>query len=253
MDKKTSWREQADWYDDLIEKQEDNYQKTLILPNLLRLLAPSPGESVLDLASGQGFFSRELAKLGVKVLGVDASPELIKIARERDPKIKYILGNAFKLDFSADKSFDKAIAILAIQNIEKANETFKEVFRVLKPGGKFYMVLNHPAFRIPKKTSWVFDDEHNAQYRRVDAYLSESTEKIYMHPGDRPEEFTLSFHRPLQFYFKGMTNAGFLISRIEEWSSNKKSQPGKRSEAENVARKEIPLFIMIEAVKSLLK
>jgi hypothetical protein len=42
---------------------------------------------------------------------------------------------------------------------------------------------------------------------------------------------------------------GFAVSRLEEWNSNRKSQPGPRSKAEDKARKEIPLFMFMEAIK----
>ena len=67
-----------------------------------------------------------------------------------------------------------------------------------------------------------------------------------MHPGDNPKEVTTSFHRPLQFYSKSLFKNGFCITRIEEWNSFKKSEPGPRAQAEDKARKEIPLFLFIE-------
>jgi len=69
-----------------------------------------------------------------------------------------------------------------------------------------------------------------------------------MHPSDESSEYTLTFHRPLQFYFKLLAKAGFAVTRLEEWISHKQSQQGKRAAAENLARKEIPLFLFIEAV-----
>ena len=62
---------------------------------------------------------------------------------------------------------------------------------------------------------------------------------------------TVSFHRPLQVYIKALTKAGFVVSRLEEWISHKKSGSGPRQAAEDTARKEIPLFLCIEARKKL--
>ena len=87
------------------------------------------------------------------------------------------------------------------------------------------------------------------QYRRVERYLSELHIPIQMHPGADPREKTLSFHRPLQSYAKALASAGFAIARIEEWNSHKKSQPGPHAKAEDLARKEIPLFLLLEAKK----
>ena len=68
-----------------------------------------------------------------------------------------------------------------------------------------------------------------------------------MHPGQAKKSFTVSFHRPLQVYTKVLGKHGFAITRIEEWISHRISQKGPRSEAEDVARKEIPLFMYCEA------
>ena len=86
MKPKTAWGKVADWYNDLLEKEAGSYQKTLILPNLLRLLAIKKNETILDLGCGQGFFSREFAKANAKVIGVDIAPELIAIAKKNSAK-----------------------------------------------------------------------------------------------------------------------------------------------------------------------
>lgn len=261
--KETSWENSAVWYDNLLEESEGTYQKDLILPNLMRLLDLKKGERVLDLACGQGFFSREFLKTGAEVFGVDLSKSLIEIAKERSPKeIQYTVSSASDLKFMGDRTIDAVALVLAIQNINNPAEVFAEIFRVLKIGGRFVVVINHPAFRIPKKTAWGFDDEKKIQYRRVDEYISESRSEIVMNPGlgrtNLSDKFvfdttssvsTISFHRPLQFYFKAFRKAGFLVSRLEEWVSSKKSEPGPRADAENRARKEFPMFMAIEVKK----
>lgn len=259
---KTSWGKVANWYNNLIEKDEDSYQRRLILPNLIRLLEVKSGEVIVDLACGQGFFAREFSKRGAKVIGVDVSQELIYLAKKHNsnltmkqfnnrisPAIEYYVASADNLSFLKNESVDKITIILALQNIENANEVIKEVARILKPKGKLFVVLNHPAFRIPKESSWGWDESKKVQYRRLDSYLSESKESIRMHPGDNPHEQTISFHRPLQFYFKTLSKNSLLVSRVEEWNSHKTSEPGHKKEAEDNARREFPLFLFLEAVK----
>lgn len=238
----------ANWYDNLIEKDDNSYQKKLILPNLLRLVEAKKGEIIVDLACGQGFFAREFARLGAKVIGIDISPELISLAK-RDESVEYHVSEAHRLDFLQNETVDKVLIILSLQNIENAHEVIREVSRVLKPKGKLFLVLNHPAFRMPKKSSWGWDDKLKVQYRRLDSYLSESKEAIQMHPGDKPRENTVSFHRPFQFYFKALNKNGFLVSKLEEWSSHKTSEIGPKKAAEDKARHEFPLFLFLEAVK----
>ena len=246
----TSWNKVAGWYDDMLEGSEGTYQGDLILPNVLRLLAIKKGETLLDLGCGQGFFSREFFKAGAVVSGIDLSPKLIALAKEKSPKeIKFGVSSADSLGFLPDTSFDITVCILAIQNMKHVASVLEESFRLLKKGGRMLIVMNHPTFRIPKSTSWGFDEVRKIQYRRVDSYISEAETGIAMHPGDLPEASTISFHHPLQFYFKALRKAGFFVSRLEEWNSQKKSQPGPRADAENRGRKEFPLFLALEAVK----
>lgn len=246
---KTSWGKVAGWYDKLL-KEEGTYQKEIILPNLTRLLDAKKSETILDLACGQGFFSREFRKSGARVIGADVSKELIAIARKNSLKdVRFEVASADNLDFLSAASVNKVTIVMAIQNIENVSGVFKECRRVLKPDGKLFLVMNHPAFRVPKASGWGYDEKNKIQYRRIDAYLSESKIKIQTHPGGKPSDYTISFHRPLQFYFKLLGKNGFRAARLEEWNSTRKSQPGPRAAAEDKARKEIPLFLFIEAVK----
>lgn len=253
----TSWGGVSDWYDELLKTDGDSYQAQVILPNLLRLLDLKAGIRVLDLACGQGFFSKAFAEAGARVIGADISPELIEKAKKNAPKAEFAVSSADSLDFP-DKSFDIITINLAIQNIENVKGVFSESFRLLRPTGRLFIVMNHPAFRIPKKSSWNFDENAKKQYRRIDSYLSESKEKIDMNPGGadnidgggtNTKKFTVSFHRPLQFYFKLLNNAGFSITRLEEWISDKKSQAGPRQKEEDRIRKEFPMFLFLEAKK----
>lgn len=247
---KTSWGNVAGWYDTVVN-DKDSYQVNVILPNILRILAPEKGKRFLDLACGQGFFTHALAAKGAHITGVDISPELIDIARKyAGHNEEFYISPSDDLSKFKTKSFHAVLCVLAIQNIERMTLTFKEVSRVVEDKGKFILVLNHPTFRIPGKTSWDFDQKKNVQYRRVDEYLSESRAAIDMNPGStEKKETTYSFHRSLQTYSKTLANAGFAISRIEEWVSHKESEKGPRKIAEDRSRNEIPLFMCIECVK----
>lgn len=262
----TSWGNVAGWYDSLLENSPDSFQAKVILPNLLRIVDPKPGMRVLDIACGQGYFSRAFAKNGAEVTGCDISTELIEIAKKNSPqnilyftvpadKISEKLGDAEKKD---TEKFDVATIILAIQNIEDMRATFIESAKFLKSGGRLIFVLNHPAFRIPQGSSWQWDAVAQKQYRRVDTYMSDAKIKIDMAPGSAAgakgkassaQNVTVSFHRPLQSYFKALNSAGLAVTRLEEWISHKQSQEGPHAKEEDRTRKEIPLFLCIEARK----
>lgn len=246
MKKDTSWGKVSNWYDEYLEK-DNTFQSRVILPNLLRLLNIKKGTNVLDLACGQGYFSEAFIRAGASVIGVDISPELISVAKEKVKGAQFFASPAHKLLFIKTESVDEVVIILAIQNIENISEVFREVKRVLKPQGKFFLVLNHPAFRIPGASAWGFDEAENIQYRRIDSYMTESKHEIDMHPGSKgKKEITVSFHRPLQVYFKTLANAGFAVTRLEEWNSHRESEPGLRKKSEDKARKEFPMFLYLE-------
>src|SRR5438477_13204952 len=76
--------------DDWVRHADTNdYRNDLLMPLMLELLADVRGSSILDLGCGEGGYSRELARRGAKVVGVDGSSRLIARARERAPDIEY--------------------------------------------------------------------------------------------------------------------------------------------------------------------
>jgi ubiquinone/menaquinone biosynthesis C-methylase UbiE len=185
------------------------------------------------------------------VTGVDGALELIESARQRGPgSIHYHVADARNLDFLSESQFDAAACVLAIQNINPLQPVCEGVARALKVGGRFVIVMMHPCFRGPKETSWGWDESAKVQYRRVDRYLLPRKSPIVARPGADPGTYTWTFHKPIESYVKSLRNAGLLIDGIEEWPSHKVSTSGPRAHAENVARKEIPMFLVIRALKT---
>lgn len=254
--KDTSWGGVAEWYDELVEGSPDSFQAKVILPNLLRIVDPKPGMTVVDVACGQGYFSRAFAEKGADVVGTDISKELIEAAKKHPVvgEIAFDVAASDKLEFISYDVADVVTIILALQNIEKLSETIVEAARILKTDGRLVFVLNHPSFRIPKRSSWEWEKKAagEVQYRRLDAYMSDIGSEIDMTPGEKDmqkKKITLSFHRPLQTYFKALSKSGFAVTRLEEWISHRTSKPGPRSSEEDRMRKEIPMFVCIEARK----
>ncbi len=247
----TSWNKVASWYDELLTTDADSYQSKVITPNLLRILDIQKGEEIYDLACGQGYFANLFAKSGAHVVASDLSKRLVETATKNSPKsIRFHVTHAHKAPFLKNSSIDTVVIVLAIQNIENVSEVLAECARVLKKNGRIVLVLNHPSFRVPQGSDWYFAND--TQYRIVGKYLSESKVSIDMTPGEKnPKKKikTISFHRSLQYYMKLFSKNGFAITRLEEWISHKKSQNGPRQKAEDIARKEIPLFMCIEIKK----
>jgi ubiquinone/menaquinone biosynthesis C-methylase UbiE len=247
----TDWGDVAGWYDELVGEEGSEFQRNVIFPGVLRLLDLKEGESALDVACGQGVLCRLLQQRGAKVTGVDAALELVQIARQRsDVSIHYYVGDARDLNFLPVGRFSAATCILAIQNIDRIQPVFAGIARALMPMGRLVMVMMHPCFRGPKFTSWGWDEEGKVEYRRVDRYLLPRKEPIVTHPGKKTGQYTWTFHRPIEAYVKAMRAAGMMVDAMEEWPSHKSSNPGPRAGAENLARKEIPMFMAMRVVKA---
>lgn len=271
----TSWEPVAGWYDALVGQQRSDHHERVVIPGVVRLLGDAASGSVLDIGCGQGVLAHELATHGGRVVGVDASESLIEAARARQtPACRFVVGDARTLD-SLDLSlpgepdgvsnaeqdgtspaFDAAAAVLSLMNIDPLAPVLAGCASVLKAGAPLVMVVIHPAFRAPKQTSWgwaIDRQGRETQYRRVDAYLSTQRMPITMNPGavargDKPV-LTHTFHRPLSVYAQQLRDAGFVIDAIEEWASQRTSEPGLRANEENRARREIPLFLAIRALR----
>jgi ubiquinone/menaquinone biosynthesis C-methylase UbiE len=245
----TSWDQVSGWYDQLVGEKGSDYHRNVIIPGAVAMLAPQKGEKILDVACGQGVFSRKLAELGAEVTGVDSAKNLILAAQKRSPAIKYFTADAANMKMFSDRSFDAVSCIMAIMNIDPLEPAIREMARVLKPNGRLLLILNHPCFRIPRQSGWGIDEQRKLQYRRIDSYLSEMRIPIRMHPGYAPGIQTWTFHRPLSVYFNALAKSGISVGQLEEWVSHRASLPGTAKRMEDRARNEIPLFLAIRGNK----
>lgn len=259
-ERETSWQAVAGWYDELLSDRGNDHYEQVIGPGTMRLLAPTRGMRVLDVACGQGMLARRLSTVGCSTTGIDAAPGLIEAARKRaegDPSQTFVVGDARaiwnSLPEDAAGSFDAAACIMALSNIDSLEPVLDGVARALRPGGVFVFVITHPAFRAIGQTSWGWDDKAVKQYRRVEGYLSPASREVDMQPGraahGKKSSRTITFHRPLQTYIAGLSKAGLLVERLEEWPSLRASTSGPRAAEENRIRREIPLFLGVRAIK----
>ncbi len=249
MSKDTSWQQAGKWYDQIVSKEGHYYHQEVIFPALKKWLKLKERDALLDLGCGQGVLARHLPK-GVAYCGLDLAPALIEKAKAHSPAHQFLVRDVtqpLKLD---KKEFTHAIFILSLQNIEKPEKALKEACQYLRQGGKLTLVLNHPCFRIPRQSHWEIDPNKKLQSRKIDRYMSPMEIPITMNPGDkRQPQVTYSYHFPLSTICGFLHAAGLVISRLDEWCSDKESS-GKWAKMENRARKEFPLFLAIESMKA---
>lgn len=101
--------------------------------DVVKLLAPQPGERILDLGCGDGVLTERLVQLGADVLGVDASEDMVNAARQRGITARVVDGHQLPFDHEFDAVFSNA----ALHWMLDPQAVLAGVKRALKPGGRF--------------------------------------------------------------------------------------------------------------------
>jgi trans-aconitate methyltransferase len=103
--------------------------------DVVELLAPKPGERVLDLGCGAGQLAGAIASRGATVIGIDRSPEMVAQARANFPAMRFEEGDAraFALDEPVDAVFSNAV----LHWVKPAGAAVERVWHALRPGGRF--------------------------------------------------------------------------------------------------------------------
>jgi ubiquinone/menaquinone biosynthesis C-methylase UbiE len=181
------------------------------IPSMLRLCAE--GDAVLDVACGQGALTRKLARRFPVVVGVDRSPRLIEIARERvgTLQVRYLTEDAEALSSLPAASFDGATCCLALTDFDDLNAVLAATSRVLKRNGWLVIAALHPCFEAPRATN----GEHRGTLVKL---VSHYFEEGRWWPEDRTRLFGEIgwHHRMLSTILNSFLAAGFGLDCAEE-------------------------------------
>lgn len=109
---------------------------TVIAERLVGLAGARPGVRLLDLATGTGEVARAAVRAGAAVTGVDLSEGVLEVARAGSPEIEFVCADAAELPFP-DGAFDAVTCGLAVSHFGDRGRVFREILRVLVPGGRF--------------------------------------------------------------------------------------------------------------------
>ena len=110
------------------------------LPLLIEAAGVGNGRSVLDIGSGPGHIAEAFTQAGCAVTGIDFSASMIDVAKRRYPHITFQEADAEQLPFDAE-TFDAVVSNFVVHHLARPESAFKEVFRVLKPGGRFAFIV----------------------------------------------------------------------------------------------------------------
>ena len=176
-------------------------------PAMLALAADVAGRRILDVGCGSGPLSAALRDRGAIVTGIDSSAGMLELARRRlgdDARLRQADLNS-PLPFP-DSAFDDVIASLVLHYLEDWTAPLAELRRVLTPGGRLIMSVNHPAsIYIP----WLYPAGRTTDYFATHNWTARWT------MGGQTAQMTF-WHRPLHAMTDAFTAAGFRISVISE-------------------------------------
>ena len=148
-----AWERHAGWWQEGFTDGADAEYEEQILPLTVDLLAGCG--RVVDIGSGEGQVARRLAACGEEVVGAEPADGQIGEAARRGGGPTWVRAAAAHLPFHGN-SFDGAVACLVFEHITEVDEAIYEVARVLRPGGRFALFLNHPLLQTPN-SGWIDD------------------------------------------------------------------------------------------------
>lgn len=103
--------------------------------NLIALLSPQQGESILDLGCGTGQLTQQIAATGAEVIGIDYATSMIEQAQKNYPNLKFTVADARNIEFS--QAFDAVFSNAVLHWIQQPEQVVKCIWQALKPGGRF--------------------------------------------------------------------------------------------------------------------
>jgi ubiquinone/menaquinone biosynthesis C-methylase UbiE len=147
MDTKQQWDIAVDIYNKGMGEGGDELNKKLIHPTILKLVGDMANKTILDSGCGSGYFSAELAKTALSVIGTDFSDIFVALCKE---KYKQIPNLSFQRHDITDQmpfkdiQFNIVISKMVLQYVKDIHLFAKEAYRVLSPKGHLIIAVDHP-------------------------------------------------------------------------------------------------------------
>jgi SAM-dependent methyltransferase len=203
---------------------------------LFELTGDLTGKSVLDLACGEGFYSRLQRRRGAaRVVGVDLSAEMVRMARAEEARsplgVEYRIGDA--ADFQAGEVFDLVVAAYLFNYARDAGEMLRmcrAAYRNLKPSGRLVAVNNNQEqpveafettrkYGLTKRTAGPLHDGTPITYTLYDGDQPFQFDNYYLSTATQEEAFRSAGFRSVRWHRPRLSPAGEQEYGAEFWSA----------------------------------
>lgn len=229
-------------------------QRTLVDPNIERLLDLKPNQRLLEIACGNGVFARRMAAKRVNVVACDFSSAFIELAKARTTenrdRIDYRVVDATDqaaLLALGKQSFDAVACSMAVMDMAEIDPMLAAVRQLLKPGGRFVFSTVHPCFNSGQGMKRVIEEEDkdgeivDVHSIKISNYATPTSYKGLGIVGQPAAQYY--FHRPLNVLFGACFRAGFVIDALEEPTFESNANPNRPFSWENY--REIPPVLIV--------
>jgi 2-polyprenyl-3-methyl-5-hydroxy-6-metoxy-1,4-benzoquinol methylase len=222
---KRIWDTNAAFWDEYMG-EGNHFQRLLIGPATEQLLEIEPDHQVLDIACGNGNFSRRMADLGARVVAFDFSPTFIQRAQQHSESYKDRI--SFQVIDATDPGqlatlgknrFNSAVCNMALMDIPDIDPLINTLPSLLKPNGRFVFSISHPCFNSIGSSKIIEEEDREGEMIttsgiKITQYIRNTVAKGLGVIG-QPEP-QLYFHRPISDYLKSCIQAGFVLDGMEE-------------------------------------
>lgn len=235
---------------DAYDKKSEEYYKKLLnsknsfwinfteVPMRKVLKKITKNKKLLDLGCGTGIRTSQLFSLSPKkIVGLDLSPKLIKIAKNNFPRIEFHSGDAKKTGFK-NSEFDIVNSGLMIHYFKSLNPLFKEVSRILKPKGYFVFSMHHPFYEVTKR-----EKEGNKAKYSLKPYFHNKPYKWELLEGMK----LIGHHHTFEDIFASLKQARFIIEELIEPHKIYSKKKFDKKHIEKATK--YPSFLIIKARK----
>ncbi|MCA9015255.1 MAG: class I SAM-dependent methyltransferase [Planctomycetaceae bacterium] len=227
------YSEHADDYAAAI--RNNSYNALYERPSLLALLPDVKHKSVLDLGCGPGVYAEYLLSQGARVTAVDRSPEMVALVQQNlgDAVTCYEQDLARGLPREADARYELVICPLAIHYLEDFTPLFREIRRVLMPGGLFVFSTHHPFVDYPFSPSGNY-------------FLTEKIVDEWDTVG-RPVKVEF-YRRPLSAIIQPVLEAGMMLVALSEGKPDSKMEQSDPDSFRKLSTEPGFLFVKCQAM-----
>jgi 2-polyprenyl-3-methyl-5-hydroxy-6-metoxy-1,4-benzoquinol methylase len=250
-DSRAAWNAGADAWDEFVESGADYYRHAVHGPALLGACGPVQDLDVLDLGCGQGFFCRQLARSGARVVAIDVAEQQIAHAllheKQEPTGVEYHNLSATGIhEHFEGRRFHLITACMALHDMADVATILHGAFALLPERGRMVFSIPHPCTTTPFR-EWERDEEGNQRALKIDHYFDSGPAVCRWRMHRLKYHWETPFWRyTLAEWSEMIAEAGFLIRRVLEPRPTK-DQVRQNPHIEDSYR--LPSFLIFDLVK----